>query len=94
MPRTAAALVAVELEQVANQHDEDADEQQEGDDRKREEDERFDGRLGVEQRLVEGVQRGEKQEEKKQADAQADDPCATAVSGLPMWRSVRRGREG
>ena len=75
----AAALVCVELEEVTDEDDEDAYEEEEGDDGEGEKDEGLDGRFGVEDGLVEGVEGAEGEKEDEQAGEKADDPGAPAL---------------
>ncbi len=90
----AAALVGVELEDVANEQDEDADEEQESDDRERDEDEGLDRRAGIEEVEIEGVEGGEGEEEQQQAHAERnDDGSAAKCTGSHASKFTRVGGE-
>ena len=89
--KDAAALVGVELEEVADQRDEDADKEQEGNDGESKENERFDGRLRVEDGLVEGVEGAEGEEKDEKADAEGDDRRATALGAAHEDEFTPRG---
>ncbi len=96
----AAALVCKELQQVAHQHDQDADEEQERNNGECQEDQRLQWRLGVEQANVEGVQGTQGEEQHKQAAHEHEDPRAPAAvlahaqefTPPLLWREPRAWR--
>ncbi len=86
----AAALVGVELEDVADEQDEDDDEEDEGERGEGDEDQRLERGRGVEEVDVEGVEGGEKDEEQK-AHAQADEELAAGGGGAHARKFTRLG---
>ena len=69
----AAALVGVELEDVADEHEEDRDEEDQRDDGEAGEDEYLLGGGGIEELEIEGVERSNAGEQQKRRGAEGDD---------------------